>query len=143
MPPRGRKPQAKEQKAAKGETRPSRQGPTVVEFPKADGVPDPPPWIAYEAGMDLWDELAPLLFAQKVLSTVDIHALGHLCQLHGKIVDDYSRRLAPTAAELSQLRMYFSEFGLTPSSRTRVGTTGNGKKDNPFSQNGQKGRPGS
>lgn len=141
MATRGRKPQTNEQKQLKGETRPCRTSAQVVNFPAAESVPAAPSWVAYGAGLKLWDELAPLLFAQRVLSTVDVHALGHLCQLHGKIVDEYERRNTPTAAELSQLRMYFSEFGLTPSSRTRIGKTESGKPDNAFARNGARGKP--
>lgn len=137
--PRGRKPQPDAQKAAKGETRPSRMaGLNVIEFPAADKVPKPPTWLN-DQGKKLWNELAPLLLNQKVLATVDTHALSHLCQLHGAIVDGYERRVPPTAAELSQLRMYFSEFGLTPSSRTRVAKTGDDSKKNRFQKNGKKG----
>lgn len=138
MATRGRKPKTNRQKRASGETRPSRQSAEVVEFPAVKAVPDCPLWVTYEAGQKLWNELAPLLFAQKVLTTVDIHALGHLCQMHGKILDDYSRRVTPTASEMSQLRMYFSEFGLTPSSRTRVGKGADGEKENKFARNGKK-----
>jgi phage terminase small subunit len=136
--PRGRKPQPNAVKQAKGETRPSRLPAEVVEFPKAERVPDPPEWLTYESAVDLWKELAPLLLSQKILANVDVHALGHLCQLHGKILDDYDRRLSPKASEVSQLRTYFAEFGLTPSSRTRVTPVGGGEKKNPFEGNGRK-----
>jgi phage terminase small subunit len=138
MATRGAKPQPDAMKIAKGETRPSRlSGDNVVEFPTADRVPDPPEWLTNSDACALWSETAGVLFAQKVLATADVHALGHLCQLHGEVVDGYRRRIQPTAATLSQLRMYFAEFGLTPSSRTRVSKTGNGEQGNPFRKNGK------
>lgn len=132
----GRKPQTNEQKRAKGETRPSRMADNVLEFPPVERVPDPPKWIN-NIGKELWNEIAPALFKQRVLTHADLHALSHLCQLHGEIVDGYTRRIFPTASQLSQLRMYFSEFGMTPSSRSRVTAVGEGKKENPFAKNGK------
>ncbi len=139
--PRGRKPQPKEQKIAKGETRPSRHLENVVEFPKVDEVPEPPSYVAqFPAGVNLWEEVAPVLFAQRVLSEPDVHALGHLCRLHGEIVDGYERRLSPTASMLSQLRMLFAEFGMTPASRSRVASGKDPGKGNKFGSNGQRGK---
>lgn len=137
MAARGRKPQPNEVKKGKGEKRPCRLPDNIVEFPLSKKIPDAPAWLKSPDGKKLWLELAAPLFAQRVLSDVDVHALGHLCQLHGQIVDGYRRQVSPTAAELSQLRMYFSEFGATPSSRTRIGTTGNDKKGNRFGNNGK------
>lgn len=134
---RGRKPQTNEQKAAKGETRPSRQSDSVVEFPLVSESPKPPTWVKFRAGKELWKELVGKLMKQRVLTEVDLHALGHLCHLHGKLVDGYRRSVPATAAELSQLRMYFSEFGMTPSSRTRIGKGGSESPDNPFNRNGR------
>jgi len=141
MGTRGRKPQPNEVKKVKGETRPCRLPDKVLEFPLSEKIPDPPSWLKQPDAKKLWFELAGPLFAQRVLSDVDVHALSHLCQLHGQIVDGYRRQVPPTAAELSQLRMYFSEFGATPSSRSRIGTTGNGKKENRFSSNGKRDGP--
>ncbi len=136
---RGPKPQSQKQKRAKGERRPSQQTVTVIEFPKVSQVPEPADWLNAD-GQELWRKVGPMLFAQRLLSHADLYALGHLCQLHGKIVDGYRRQIQPTAAELSQLRMYFSEFGMTPTSRTRVGGSG-GDKKNPFERNGPKTAP--
>lgn len=139
MATRGRKRQTNAQKIAKGETRPSQLSANVLVFPTLEKAPAPPNWLNSE-GVVLWEKIAPLLFAQRVLSEVDLEAMAHLCQLHGEIVDGYRRRVLPTAAQLSQLRMYFSEFGLTPSSRTRVGPTAPPDEKNRFSSNGKRGR---
>jgi len=136
MAARGRKPKTKEQKLAIGETRPHKLPPdNILEFPVVAEVPAPPSWVNAE-GKKLWQKMAPALFRQKVLTEADTSALAHLCQLHGQIVQGYRRKIPPTAADLSQLRMYFSEFGMTPSSRTRIGITGDGKKENRFKKNG-------
>lgn len=136
---RGRKPQSNAEKKRKGETRPSQQTVTVIEFPKIKRLPDPPDWVNDE-GKTLWKRTGPLLFAQGLLTIPDLDALAHLCQLHGSIVDFIRRGIVPSAAELAQLRLYFAEFGLTPTSRTRVGGT-DGPKQNPFKRNGPRPTP--
>ena len=137
MATRGRKPQPDAVKAAKGETRPSRTSGDVVEFPSVAAIPEPPAYLN-AAGKRLWEEMTPHLFAQRILTIADLYMLGHLCQLHGAIVDQYERRIEPTAADRSQLRMYFGEFGMSPSSRTRIPAAGGEGKTNPFTRNGKK-----
>lgn len=132
-----RRPLSPEQKAARGETRPSRVSVKVLEFPNVDRVPDPPGWLN-EHGQALWKDMAGALYAQRVLTKADVHALAHLCQLHGEIVRDYQRGVEVTAANLAQLRMYFTEFGMTPASRVRTGKGNDGDASNPFSRNGKK-----
>lgn len=137
---RGRKPQSNAAKKRKGETRPSQQTVTVIQFPKIKRLPKAPDWVNDE-GRLLWDDVGPLLFQQGLLQTPDLHALAHLCQLHGSIVDFTKRGIGPSAAELSQLRLFFAEFGLTPTSRTRVGGSRDGPKENPFKRNGPRPTP--
>jgi phage terminase small subunit len=86
-------------------------------------------------GKALWGEIAPMLFGQKVLTKADLAAMTHLCQQHGLIVTSYKAGIPPTASDLAQLRLYFSEFGLTPSSRTRV-PHGEKPQGNRFGKNG-------
>lgn len=131
----GRRPQSNAVKFAKGETRPSRTNTAeVLDFPVVHKIPDAPDWVN-DDGRSLWDSMAPALFRQRVLTLADLDALGHLSQLHGEVVDGYRRRIQPTAAQLGQLRMYFSEFGMTPSSRTKIGKAGDGDKSNTFKKN--------
>lgn len=142
----GPKPEADAKKRLKGETRPSRlaggnaAAAVVVNFPAVDRVPDPPDWMNAD-GMALWRDIAPMLYAQKVLTKADLPALGHLCQLHGLILGGpngnlgYRAGIPPAAADITQLRMLFAEFGLTPSSRTRV-PHGSKETGNRFGNNG-------
>ena len=136
----GPKPQSDAQKRAKGETRPSRMGAAqsgvavVVQFPAVEKVPEPPGWMNAD-GQDLWRDVAPMLYAQKVLTKADLAALTHLCQLHGTIIKDFKRDVEVAASDLAQLRLYFAEFGLTPSSRTRV-PHGDKPQGNRFGNNG-------
>lgn len=139
MPP-GRKPKTNAQKRAKGETRPSRQNKiddeNIIQFPQVDDVPEAPEWIYYDDGFELWNEIAPQLYKQKVLTKADVYALAHLCFLHGELVDNSRRGIGSPSASYAQLRLYFNEFGMTPASRTRVpsGEKGKGK----FGNNGKR-----
>lgn len=133
---RGRKPQTNEQKEAKGETRPSRTHDNVIALPKVDSVPPPPEWLP-EDGKALWNEIAPMLYAQKVLTKADLPALTHMCSMHASHLKLRQAGLGVNAAETNALRGYFAEFGMTPSSRTKVGTSGD-KPGNGFANNGKR-----
>jgi P27 family predicted phage terminase small subunit len=43
-------------------------------------MPDAPNWLAGEA-LDMWNEIAPLLFNAGVLTLRDRHALARLCKM--------------------------------------------------------------
>ena len=75
-----------------------------------------PEWLSPDA-RQVWDELAPGLLASRVLTAADVPALAMVCDL------DSRYRKAPafmTAAEKGLLKSLWSEFGMTPSSRSRV-----------------------
>lgn len=137
MPPRGRKPQTDEQKKAKGETRPSRTQEskdlaTVVNFPPMAAIPKPPEYVKLNpTALKEWNRLAELLTTSKVLALADLSMLGHLCMMHAEQVERLENpRLGQiSAAERAQLRLFYAEFGCTPSSRTRVGVKDNSAKN--------------
>ena len=136
---RGAKPQSQKQKEAKGERRPSQRTVTVVEFPKVKVMPDPPDWMN-EDGKQMWLELGPQLVAQRVLTDADLYAFAELCFIRGELIDKHRRRIEPTAAERSVFQRHCAEFGLTPTSRTRVGGNSDNTK-NPFNRNGPQTAP--
>jgi phage terminase small subunit len=78
------------------------------------GVPDAPDYLD-ATGKGLWDELAGPLGSTGVLTLADRHALGLLC-------DTFSRwRAKPGDIKVAdQFRKLLAEFGLTPSSRSRI-----------------------
>ncbi len=139
MAKRGRKPDTAKAKQAKGETRPGRTTVNVIEFPKARALPDAPDWMN-EDGKIFWQHTGELLIAQRAMAAVDLAAFAQLAQFHGRLIDYARRGVLPTAAELAQFRIFCAEFGLTPTSRTRVGGSSNDKK-NPFERNGPKAAP--
>lgn len=133
----GPKPQTDEQKKAKGTFQPCRAIGDVLEFPVVESTPAAPEWVIDE-GLTLWNEMVPLMMTQRVLTNADLHAMAHMCKLHAELIDGYSRKIRATASDLSQLRMYFSEFGMTPASRTRIGKTSETEEKNKFKRNGNK-----
>ena len=138
MAKRGRKAQSNETKRAKGESRPSRQSATVVEFPVIEGqVPEAPDWLG-PLGVELWDRVVPLLYKQKALTEADLPALETMCAYHDAVQKQLRAGLQPTASEVAQLRLFYSEFGLTNTSRVRLGKGDDGNQDNPFTKNGRK-----
>jgi phage terminase small subunit len=143
MATRGRKPQTDSQKKAKGETRPSRLASVnadVLEFPAVPELPTPPAWVEQKPkAVEEWERVTGLLYGQKVLTDADLMLLGHMCMLHADLLEQYETpRVQVSAADRSQLRMYAAEFGLSPSSRTRIGAGDGGKGKNPFNTNGKK-----
>ncbi len=139
-----------EEKRAGGETRPSRMNANntfeVLQFPKVNECPDPPAFIqnarsmitGEQYGLDLWNQITEQLVAQKVLTSADGPVLAHLCMLHQKACECYEKAEKPVAADLAQMRLYFTEFGMTPASRTRVGKSGDTGNKNKFNDNGKK-----
>ncbi len=117
--------------------------------------PEIPGWICDQAG-EVWRELSPQLYKAGVLTKLDALALGLLCQHHVlymwskgivekeslliETIDSNGNRVKRANPALKimmqsadQLTALLREFGLTPSSRTRVSVLE--KKDekiNPF-----------
>ncbi len=133
MAKRGRKPDTAKAKKGKGETRPSRATVNVIEFPKASALPAAPDWMN-EDGKIFWQHTGELLIAQRAMAAADLAAFAQLAQFHGRLIDYARRGVLPTPAELAQFRIFCAEFGLTPTSRTRVGGSSHNPK-NPFLRN--------
>lgn len=131
------RPTSRNDKLRKGTLQPVRDSVTadVIQFPSVEKHPDPPAWMNNKYATELWNKLVPLLMTANSLTIADLDALGHLCRLHGSVVRDYERDVEPTAAILTQLRLYFESFGLTSASRNRVKKTTGEKQKNKFSNN--------
>jgi len=78
---------------------------------------DPPAWLD-GFGKEHWRELAPILQAAGLLTEGDRAALAQLC-------DDYSTIRKDVEADKARDRYlrWLVEFGLTPSSRSRIKST--------------------
>lgn len=133
-----RKPRAL--KLLQGTDRKDRRTPEP-EYPELDAAA-PPDWLTSPDAIAEWKRLEGLLTATRVLTTADVTALGHLCNLHGECLRLYRANIAPHAATLTQLRLYLAEFGMTPASRGRARPSGSDQPKNKFSHlaAGAKGR---
>lgn len=125
-------------KIVRNTAQPVRMRPEELAFAPITGDIQPPDWLEVHA-MKEWKRIVPILQRKRVLSEADLSALAMMCMLHGKIVKASIGGVEVHAADTAQLRLYLSEFGLTPAARTRVAAqSGNGeetKPDNPFSRN--------
>ena len=136
---KGKKPIPTNLKVLKGTDRPCRirKDEPLVD---CDNVA-PPPELS-QAGLKHWDNLVKQLTDAGVMSNLDVQALGMYCetyarwadanaqiQEHGPIV--VSKNGYPTQSPylqivnktFDQLKAMLVEFGMTPSSRTRIGST--------------------
>jgi phage terminase small subunit len=109
----------------------------TVDLPLVSEVPSPPDWLPNGHAVKEWERLAPILYANKLLTEAGCSALGVLCALHGKIVQLWTAGEAPTANMIGQYRSLINDFGLTPVAQGRVKMPTKGAVDNPFKANGK------
>lgn len=125
-------------KAIAGTERKDRAITNEIELPLVDSLPTAPDWMPNAHAVKEWDRLAKILIANKLLTEADLATLGHMCALHGKIVQLYAAGEAPTASMAGTLRVMQSDFGLSPVARGKVSAGGEEKKGNKFSGNGKR-----
>lgn len=146
----GRKPKPTHIKLVEG--RPGHRALNQDE-PQPDAVDEglkPPAWLSGEARTK-WEEDFPLLVRNGMITDVDVNAFARYCQAYGRMIVAESMvakqgevLIAPSgfpvqnpylavankAAE--QMHKAETEFGMTPSSRSRVSKTPPKKKTNRF-----------
>lgn len=125
-------------KLIEGTDRPDRAESIGVELPLVQELPSAPDWLPNAHAIKEWERLAPILFANRLLTEAGISALGVLCSLHGEIVDQWARRVTPTANLLAQYRSMVNDFGLTPVAQGKVKPLGKKDKGNRFASNGKR-----
>lgn len=84
--------------------------------PQPDPGASPPTWLSPEARV-VWDQLAPVLLKNGLLTELDGEALAHLC------IVAVMFRENPTIRLSREYRAYLTMFGMHPSGRTRVTRT--------------------
>lgn len=134
--PRAKKPH--NLKVVAGTARPDREGPPIVDLPLVDDVPAAPDWLPNAHAIKEWDRIAPILVANKLLTTAAFSTLGHLCSLHGNLVQLSSAGMAPNASMVAQYRGLANDFGLTPVAQGKVRPHGETPTENEFTSNGRK-----
>jgi phage terminase small subunit len=117
-------------KLLKGTARPDRVR-DEVEFPAAENPP-PPDWLIDPEAVREWDEKVGLLSSAGVLTVAALSLLGQYCNMHAAAVKQWRVGDAPTAADMTQLRLMATEFGFTPASRSKIGGGGKREPANPF-----------
>jgi phage terminase small subunit len=123
-------------KVVAGTARPDRIAP-VVELPVIGEVPSAPSWLPNAHAVMEWDRLARVLVANRLLTEGGLSSLGHLCALHGKIVQLHAAGESPNAALVAQWRGLANDFGLTPVAQGKVRPHGEEPAKNEFSNNGK------
>lgn len=137
----GRPPTPTALKQLRGTVRPDRVRSDEPQAPPIQKVPPCPTFLKDEARRE-WRRMARKLMAMGVLTAIDLDALSVYCQVYarwrdaeeklnqfGPIIKDKDGGFAQSpylgvANEcIRQLRMFMGEFGITPSSRTRVSST--------------------
>lgn len=127
--------------------------PLNINEPKPEAVEitlPPPDHLSDEARME-WLRMVPVLIRHDMMRETDIAAFSVYCQaygrwvrserqlaLHGDVItakngtQTISRYLVVSNRASDQMRQFLTEFGMTPSSRTRVAAPAPVKKSNRF-----------
>ena len=157
----GRKPKPNALKLLEGNPGHQKLSKPVPSFDSAK--PSPPPFLSDDAKLE-WHRLIDILFETGVMTETDRAAFAAYCQSYGRWVQA-ERQIAKLQGknELNGLLVktkdgniiqrplvgiankakadmvrFAAEFGMTPSSRTRIKITGTTKKENPFARNGMR-----
>lgn len=127
-------------KALASPERKLRGRPTNKDEPQGklyETMPEPPPWLG-EHAIEAWYRNGPILIEMYLLTDADFELFATLCQaIHVMIVSSQdinengmtiigqrgrtrNPALATFASSTATIRSLASEFGMTPSSRTRL-----------------------
>ena len=124
-------------KQLRGTAKPCRAVGETLEFQAVDVAPDAPESLGL-FGKQYWDRIVPILLDKRFLSIADLESLEIMCILYHKIRQGVAAGIDLNASTITQLRVYQTEFGLTPASRTKLKAGDDGGKGNKFTGNGKK-----
>ena len=122
-------------KVVAGTDQPCRRAPEPVDLPLLDQMPSPPDWLPNAHAVREFERLAEILFNNRLLTEGGLMALGHLCALHGKLVQLWAAGESPTGHLLAQYRALVNDFGLTPVAQGKVRPGGKEEAGNKFGNN--------
>ncbi len=125
-------------KVVAGTARPDREGPPLVQLPLVDDVPPPPDWLPNVHAVKEWQRVAPILIANRLLTTAALSTLGQMCAIHGKVIQLWNAGETPNSALMAQYRAFANDFGLTPVASGKVRPLGEGHAVNEFSGHGRR-----
>lgn len=126
-------------KSLRGTSKPSRTTGPTLDFDAVSDVPEAPEVLPIEA-KQYWDRIVPILLSKRVLSIADLEALEVMCALYGRVKKYVMLGADINAATVTQLRMYQTEFGLTPASRNKIAAGEDVPEGNKFGKNGRRKR---
>lgn len=110
----------------------------TVDLPPVSEIPPPPDWLPNAFAVREWNRLAPILFDNGLLTEASLSTLGVLCSCYGELAKQYSAGLSPTGHLVAQYRNLINDFGMTPSSASKVRASGDQAKPNRFANNGKR-----
>lgn len=93
--------------------------PLPEDEPTPEGHAEPPGWMR-PAARKIWDEYAPKLDYLGVLTDIDAEAFAQWCTLASMF---RRKPVDMPASKLARMDSLAQQFGLTPSSRTRIKVT--------------------
>ena len=115
--------------------------PEQIEFEPVDAVPAAPDWLPNAHAVKEWERLAPILLIHGLLTAAGLMAFGHLCSLHGKLVQLWAGGESPTGHMMAQYRALVNDFGLTPVAQGKVAASDRAAQSNRFRNNGKPRKP--
>lgn len=127
------KPKPRALKVLAGTDRPDRRNENEPQYEPTSGLMAPSSLRDAEA-VRVFNEIREILESKFVLTLADSFALAQLANQESMVNELWTTGEKPTAAEITQLRMLYTEFGLTPASRVKVSSVGEAKEANPFTE---------
>lgn len=121
-------------KLLSGTARRDREPVVAVELPPVTAIPEPPDWLPNAHAVKEWHRLAPIMVVNRLVTEADLSSLGHLCAVHGKLVQLWSAGEAPSGHLVAQYRGLAGAFGLSPAWRSRVTPAAGRRRANPFDE---------
>jgi len=122
-------------KVIAGTDQPCRRAPDPVDLPLLDELPQTLDWLPNAHAVREFERLAAILFNNRLLTEGGLMALGHLCALHGKLVQLWTAGESPTGHMLAQYRALVNDFGLTPVAQGKVRAGGKEETGSKFGNN--------
>lgn len=160
----GRKKKPTNMHVINGTDRPCRRNDDEPQPDLLNKIPDPPSFLS-DYAVEEWFSMSEKLYSLGLLSNIDTSAFSLYCQSWGEFVEaqekingniekgtigtgltittDKGNELQHPLVSISHTAMtlchkFLSEFGMTPSSRSKVKVSDPGKKKNKFSENTRK-----
>lgn len=124
-------------KRLRGTDQPCRMSGETLDFDAVEQAPKAPECLPVEA-MTYWNRIVPILLNKRVLTIADLEALEVMCALYGRVKKLIAAGVDIPASMVTQLRLYQTEFGLTPASRNKIAAGEEPSPGNKFAGRGKK-----